>query len=472
MTDPHDHTNIPSGGAADTGIHDVHLEMGKIDLLREAITEQSKGEITLLLADEHPADISDQLEQLSSDQRQTLVELVPELLSPTVLNELEDEVLEDVLPLLDTKHISEAISELDSDDAIQLAEELDEIKREEVMASLPVEDRAELEASLAFDDETAGRLMQREFVAAAAFWTVGQTLDQIRAQAEKGDDSLPDLFFNVYIVDAAFKPFGYIPISRLMRAKRTAVLSELMETSLIKIPQTMDQEDIAYQFEKYHLISAPVVDTAGRLTGMITVDDIVNVIQEENKEDMLALAGVNEAGLTDTALSTVKSRAPWLFVNLLTAILASFVIAAFDYAISDLVALAVLMPIVASMGGNAGTQTLAVVVRALTERDLTAANAAHAVRREAMAALLNGLIFAVLMALVAFLWFSDMKLAGVVFAAMLINHICAGLAGILIPLGLNKAGADPAVASSVFVTTVTDVIGFFAFLGIAAAFLL
>jgi magnesium transporter len=257
-----------------------------------------------------------------------------------------------------------------------------------------------------------------------------------------------------------------------MRADRQVRLADIMQDDLVLISQDKDQEEAVYLFEKYNLISAPVVDEAGRIVGMMTVDDVIEIIQDENKEDILALAGVSDAGLTDTAMTTVKARAPWLFVNLITAVLASLVIAQFDYAISEIVALAIMMPIVASMGGNAGTQALAVAVRALAERELTSQTAWRAVRRESVAALIIGLIFAVILAIITWVWFGDQRLALVAFIAMVINHIFAGLAGILVPLGLKKAGADPAVASSVFVTTVTDVIGFFAFLGTAVLLLL
>jgi magnesium transporter len=404
---------------------------------------------------------------MSAEQREAVVALSPELISPDVLSELEDEVLEDVLPLLGDAQISSALEELDSDEATQVLEELDEDRREAILAALPARDRADIEASLTFDEDTAGRLMQREFVAAPAFWNVGQVIDHMRAQG----DNLPELFFNLYVIDAAFKPIGYVPISLIMRNGRSVGIESILKPLQVLLSQDMDQEDVAYEFEKYHLISAPVVDGAGRLSGMITVDDVVDIIQDENKEDMLALAGVKEAGLTDTALTTVRARAPWLFVNLLTAILASFVISAFDFAIKELVQLAILMPIVASMGGNAGTQTLAVAVRALAERDLTSANAMRAVRREAFAAVLNGVIFATALAVITYIWFGRADLAIVIFIAMIINHIFAGLAGILVPLGLKRFGADPAVSSSVFVTTVTDVVGFFAFLGTAVLLL-
>ena len=420
------------------------------------------------IADIHPADFSDQFEQLTAEQRERLITGAPQIISPDILSYLEDEVVEDILPLLPSEQIAQAISELDNDDATQIIEEMEDEQREEILGALPDSDRAQLEASLKFEDETIGRLMQREFVASPEFWTVGSTIDHMRATGE----DLPEIFFNVYVVDPGFKPLGYVNLSRLMRAPRAMLLSELMEPLLAKIPQEMDQEEAAYLFQKYSLISAPVVDRSGRLVGMMTVDDIIEIIQTENTEDILALAGVSDAGLTDTAVTVFKARAPWLFVNLLTAILASVVIAKFDYAINQIIALAVLMPIVASMGGNAGTQALTVAVRALSERDLTPQNAWRAVRREAIAALLIGLVFALALAIIAYVWFGDPKLAAVAFVAMIINHVCAGLAGILVPLGLKRFGADPAVSSSVFVTTVTDVIGFFSFLGFAALVLL
>lgn len=416
----------------------------------------------------HPADFSDQFEQLTTEQRENLIEGMPELISGDVLAELEDEVVEDILPLLPSDQIAEALTYLDNDDATQIFEEMEAKQRAEILRALGPDDRAALEASLKFDDETIGRLMQREFVAAPRFWSVGDTIDHMRNTGE----ALPELFFNIYVVDAAFKPIGYVPVSQLMRNERSVTLSDIANDKLIPIPQNMDQEEAAYLFEKYNLISAPVIDEVGRLVGMMTVDDIIEIIQDENKEDMLAMAGVSEAGLTDTAFTTVKARAPWLFVNLLTAILASLVIAQFDFAISKIVALAVLMPIVASMGGNAGTQALAVAVRNLTERDLTSQTSWRAVRREGVAAVIIGVIFAVALAIITYVWFKDTQLATVAFIAMLINHIFAGLAGILVPLGLKRFGADPAVASSVFVTTVTDIVGFFAFLGFAVLILL
>ena len=436
--------------------------------IAKALLDEETGVLEYLLNDIHPADFSDQFEQLSTDQRESLIKRAPGLITADVLAELEDEVVEDILPLLPSGKIADAITELDNDDATQIVEEMEAAQREEVLEALGPEDRAALEASLKFDDETIGRLMQREFVAAPPFWTVGDTIDHMRETGEE----LPDLFFNIWVVDTGFKPIGLVPLSNIMRAPREKSLQEIMDDTLITIDQTMDQEEAAYLFEKYNLISAPVVDMGGRLTGMMTVDDIIEIIQDENKEDILALAGVSEAGLTDTAFDTVRARAPWLFINLITSILASIVIAQFDYAITQIVALAVLMPIVASMGGNAGTQALTVAVRNLTEKDLTSQTAWRAIRRESLAAAIIGFIFAAALAVIAYVWFQDKQLALVAFIAMIINHIFAGLAGILVPLSLKKFGADPAVASSVFVTTVTDIIGFFAFLGFAVLILL
>ncbi|MGJ8559124.1 MAG: magnesium transporter [Litorimonas sp.] len=433
-----------------------------------ALDLSSDMEVRVRLEALHPADFSDFVEELTDAQRATLIERAPELITGELLAELEDDVVEDVLLLLEPGLIADALTELDNDDVTQIMEEMEDAQREDVLEAMQPLERAEVEASLAFDDETIGRLMQREFVSAPEFWSVGDTLDHMRETGE----ALPDVFYNVYVVDPRLRPIGYVPLSKLIRMSRETTLASLMKEKLVTIDQTLDQEDAAYLFEKYDLISAPVVNADGRMVGMMTVDDILEIIQDENKEDILALAGVSEAGITDTAFETVKSRAPWLLINLGTAILASMVIARFDYAIEQIVALAVLMPIVASMGGNAGTQALTVAVRGLSERDLTSATAWRAIRREGVSALIIGIIFAVAMAGIAYVWFNDWKLAAVAFVAMIINHVLAGLAGILIPLGLKRAGADPAVSSSVFVTTVTDVVGFAAFLGFAALILL
>lgn len=436
--------------------------------LRAAIADEDADQIRRMLAPLHEADIADVLEQLSAGQQQTVATIAPDIFTGDVLAEMEPDTREVVMAHLDPSHLAAAIQELDSDDATEVVEELHPDVRAAVLAEISEMDREAVEQSLSFEDETAGRLMQREFVAAPEFWTVGHALDHMRAT----DEELPDIFHDLFVIDTGFRPVGEIPVCRLLSARRDVPLKDLMETPRILVDPETDQEEVAYLFQKYHLVSAPVVDSAGRLTGMLTLDDIVHVIQDENKEDMLALAGVNEAGLADTVYRSVRSRAPWLLVNLATAVLASGVIAMFEGSISQIVALAVLMPIVASMGGNAGTQSLAVAVRSIAERDLTAANAVRVIWRELATGAVNGLIFAAVMGIVALAWFQDWKLATVLASAMVINLACAGLSGILVPLGLMRAGADPAVASSVFVTTVTDVVGFLAFLGLATLVLL
>jgi magnesium transporter len=436
--------------------------------LRDAASQGDADRVRRLLAPLHEADVADVLEQLPGNLLERVAELNSDVLTGEVLAELEPDSREVVMEHLDASHLAAAITELDSDDATEVVEELDDETRAAVLAAVPAIDREAVETSMGFEDDTAGRLMQREFVAAPEFWTVGHALDHMRTAGE----DLPDKFHDLFVVDTGFRPVGEIPACRLLSADRSVPLTELMEVPRMLVEPETDQEEVAYVFQKYHLVSAPVVDGAGRLNGMLTLDDIVDVIQDENKEDMLALAGVNDAGLADTVLRSVGSRAPWLLVNLATAVLASGVIAMFEGSIDRLVALAVLMPIVASMGGNAGTQSLAVAVRSIAERDLTAANSLRVIWRETATGTVNGLIFAIVMGLATLVWFQDWKLAGVIAAAMVINLACAGLSGILVPLGLLRAGADPAVASSVFVTTVTDVVGFLAFLGLATLVLL
>ena len=379
---------------------------------------------------------------------------------------LDADILESVILAMRPEKVAEAVADLDTDDAAFVLEDLDEEKRAEILAEVPVADRLALHAALDYEEETAGRLMQREFFAAPAYWTVGQIIDRLRSAS----DDLPDRFYEVFVVDPTFKPIGAVPLSTLLKTRRETAIEDIMsDRELRLIPVDMDQEEVAYLFEQYNLISSPVVDEAERLVGMVTVDDVVEVVHEETHEDMLALGGVEaDTGLSDSVLETVRSRFSWLAVNLLTAILASLVISLFDAAISQVVALAVLMPIVASMGGNAGTQTLTVAVRSLATKDLTASNAARIVWRETVVGGVNGVVVAVIMGALAALWYYATTKSGgdaitlgvVVGAAMIVNLLAAGLAGILIPIGLQRAGQDPAVSSAVFVTTVTDIVGF------------
>jgi magnesium transporter len=414
----------------------------------------------------HPADVADLMGFLSPAYREALIPLLAPGDLAEILTELDTNIREEVLESVSTDALATALGDLDSDDAADVVDDLEDDKRDAVLAAMSDVDRAAIETSLGYKDETAGRLMQREVIASPQFWTVGQTLDHIRQSTD-----LPDLFFDVYVVDPSFRPMGAAPLSRLVTAKPELPMAQIMEP-VIEIPVDMDQEEVAYAFEKYRLISAPVVDYGGRLVGQITVDDIVGVIREENQEDILALAGVTDAGRDASILGMAKSRFFWLFVNLGTAILASSVIALFQASIVKLVALAVLAPIVASMGGNAGTQTLTVAVRALATKELSSANMMRTIWREIAVGVMNGFLFAVLMGAVAGLWFHDAPLGLVIGLAMIINLIAAAVAGILIPLVLEKMGYDPAVSSAIFLTTVTDVVGFFSFLGLAVLILL
>ncbi len=444
----------------------------------EAIDEQDREQVEKLCEDLHPADMADLLEQLDGDARQKLVQLLGRDLEADTLAELDEDVRDDVIEAMPAEQLAEAVSELETDDAAFVIGDMEEQERDQVLAEMPHEDRIALEAALDFDEATAGRVMQREFFASPPYWTVGQIIDRLRS----GED-LPDVFYEVFVVDPNFEVIGSVPLSVFLKAPRDTKIADLMGTDkLRRIPVTMDQEEVAYQFEKYNLISAPVVDASNRLVWMITVDDVVEIIHEETHEDMLALAGVdtNEDGLSGDVLRATRSRFTWLGVNLFTAILASAVIAMFNGTLEQVVAIAILMPIVASMGGNAGTQTLTIAVRNLATKDLTGSNAWRVVWRELTISFLNGIAFAVIMGALAALWYwsslgghdqgAAVTLGLVMGAAMIINMFCAGLAGIAVPLALNRAGADPAVSSTVFVTTVTDVVGFFSFLGLATLF--
>ncbi|MEZ5996787.1 MAG: magnesium transporter [Hyphomonadaceae bacterium] len=420
------------------------------------------------LKDLSTPDLADVIEHVPLETARTIARLIGRELPVEFLADLSWERREEVLPELPADYVGKALGELDTDDAAAVAADIDEKQLGQVLAAADEDTRLAVEEALSFEEETAGRLMQREYVAAPEGDNVGNVIDRLRVEAAE----LPDEFFEIYIVDAAMRPIGAVRVSSLIRARRETPLVEIMRAPLILIRPEMDQEEVAQTFQKYHMASAPVVDEAGRLTGMVTVDDIVDVISEEGEEDLLKLAGVSEAAQTDNVFKSVRARAPWLLVNLGTAITASAVISGFQHSINQLVQLAILMPIVASMGGNAGTQALAVAVRAIASRDLTESNAPRYVLREAMTAMSNGLIFALVLAAVVAIWFQSALLALAIALAVLINFACAGLAGILVPLSLRRFGADPAVSSSVFVTFVTDIVGFMAFLGLATLILL
>ncbi len=421
-----------------------------------------------LIAPLHRADFADLLEQVGSPDRQRIIEALGSELSAEVLPELEESVRDEILEYVEPEVLAEAVKELDSDDLVYLVEDLNAEEQAKVLDALDEDDRIIVEQSLTYPEESAGRMMQRELVKAPPFWTVGQTIDYMRSA-----DDLPDQFYDVIIVDPMMKPIGTVSLSRIIGSTRPMVLSELMEEDFCAIPVAQDEEQVAYAFSQYHLVSAPVVDEAGRLVGVITIDDAVEVMGEEAEEDLLRLGGVaGDESLADKVWRTTRRRFPWLAVNLVTSILASIVIAQFEDVIAAYVALAVLLPIVASMGGNAGTQSLTVAVRSLATKDLTAANMWRVILRETLVGLGNGVVFAVIIGIVGYVWFGDPMLGVVLGLAMIGNLLVAGMAGILIPISLEKMGADPALASGAFVTTVTDVVGFFAFLGLAAWLLL
>jgi magnesium transporter len=432
--------------------------------LRDAVEAGDVALIDALMEPLHPADIADLLEQVTAGERAAWLALWSRGIDGEVLSELDWGLREEVMELLPPEQIMEAVRELDSDDVVDILEDLEDEQAAAILEALDDRDRTAVEQALTYPEDTAGRLMQREVVHAPEHWTVGEMIDYLRAH--KTD--LPEQFYHVILTDPRLKPTGYVTLGRLLSAARKTALTEITEDSFRTIPATQDEDEVAYAFNQYHLISAPVVDEDGRLVGVITIDDAMNVLDEVHEEDILRLAGVGEeSSLSDRVGETTKQRLPWLFVNLITAILASLVIAQFEEAIAQVVALAVLMPIVASMGGNAGTQSLTVAVRALATKDLTSANLMRVVTREAGVGLINGAIFAVVMGIVGLVWFGSPVLGGVIAAAMVINLLVAGLAGILIPVALDRLGIDPALASGAFVTTVTDVVGFFAFLGLA-----
>ena len=443
------------------------LDEGRAGAIRLAVAAGDAERLRELFDPLHPADIADFLEQLDSGPRREFLFLAGDLVDGEVLSELEEGVRESVIEFLPKEQLAEAVRELESDDVVDLLEDLDEPQQEALLEVLELGDRVAVERALSYPEYSAGRLMQREVVAVPEHWSVGDTIDHLRSQ-----DDLPGQFYHVILVDPRFRPVAHVTLGRIMSALRATPLADLAEESFRTFTVDQPDADIAYAFNQYHLISAPVTDEDGRLAGVITIDDAMAVLDEEHEEDVFRLAGVGDESLSDSTLEIVKRRFPWLAVNLATAILASLVIAIFEDVLAAVVALAVLMPIVASMGGNAATQSMTVAVRALATRDLTGSNALRVVRRESVAGLLNGMIFAVIMGVVGLIWFGQPLIGVVIAVAMIVNLLVAGLAGVLVPLALEKAGVDPALASGTFVTTVTDVVGFFVFLGLASTVLL
>ncbi len=444
------------------------LRPAVVDAVSDAARAGHAKQVRRLIHPLHHSDVADLLERLPSDVRFRVVDFSRRTLPPEVLPELDDAVRDEVLDILEPKQVAAAVSDLSTDDAVEILEDLDHATRQEILTAVEPEDRLLIEDSLSYPDDSAGRLMQRESVAVAQTWTVGEVIDHMRESAD-----LPDDFYDIFVVDGRSRALvGGLPLNKLLRTGRPVRIAAIMDRNITIIPATMDQEDVAILFRDRDLVSAPVVDDDNRLVGMITVDDVVDVIDEEAEEDLLKLSGVSETDFYQDMIQTTRRRFSWLGINLVTAIAASVVIAIFARTIEQVVALAILMPIVASMGGIAGTQTLTVAVRAIAMRDFGPGKASRFILKEVSVGLANGIVFAAVMGLVASFWFADPGLGAIVAVAMVLNLAIAGLSGAMVPFLLDRRGVDPAIASPVILTTVTDVIGFLTFLGLATVFLL
>ena len=456
--------------AAELPAQDEHARFDEEDRLKaefvrrvtEALEEGETGKVYELVEPLHPADIADLFELVGKQQRAPLASAISDLMTGEVIAELNDFVREDMVEALPPETVAEFAEQLETDDAVQLIEDLDHEDQQAILAEMDPEDRAAIESALAYPDKTAGRLMQRELIAVPEHLTVGDLIDYLREH-----DELTTEFWEVFIVDAHHRPVGTCQLSWILRTPRHVALADVMKRDQTLIPVMMDQEEVALRFQRYALISAAVVDESGRLVGQLTVDDIVHVIQEEAAEDVLLLSGAGDGDINEPIQLTIRTRLIWLVVNLGTAMVASATVGLFQGAIAKFALLAVLMPIVSGMGGNAGTQTLAVVVRALATNQLTSSNTLRMIGREFTIATANGLSLGLLIGTGVALLFGNPLLGMVIASAMLINNLVAGTAGILVPVTLEKLRVDPAVASAVFVTMATDVMGFFSFLGLA-----
>lgn len=432
--------------------------------IASAVEDGDVSRVRVLVEQLHPADIADLIELMDDDHRPGLLAALGEKLDGETLAELNDWVREDVVESLSPSDLANAVTQLETDDAVAIIEDLEAAQQEQVLSAMPAEERAAIEEALTYPEDSAGRLMQRDLIAVPDYWTVGQVIDFLREHQDLAID-----FWEIFVVDPGHRPVGTIRLSWVLRSPRAVAVADLMQREQTLIPVSMDREDLARHFQKYALISAAVVDGAGRLVGQITVDDVVHIISEEAHEDALKLAGAGEGDINEPIADTVRTRVRWLVVNCGTALIGSLVISLFEASIEKLVALAVLMPIVASLGGNAGTQAMAVAVRALATGQLGASNAWRIVGREVQVALVNGGILAVLVGLLTTLYFGSVGLGLVIAVAMICNIAVAGFSGVMVPLALQRMKVDPAVASSVFVTMTTDVMGFLAFLGLATA---
>mgnify|MGYP003308647264 FL=1 len=439
----------------------------KMAIVLSALASGNRVDLTEVLEPLHPADIADIIEQLNTTDRARFIRLYDTEFYGDILSEIDEHIREEVIAELKPDVLAEAVRDLESDDVVDIVEDLEEEQKETILDALEEGDRVAVQSLLSYPEQSAGRLMQREVVMAPEHWSVGMAIDFLR-----NDANLPEQFYHIVLVDPRLHPVGNVSLGKLMSSKRSVLLKEIIEDVFQVIPADQDEADVAYAFNQYHLISAPVVDMENRVVGVITIDDAMVVLDEELEEDIMLLAGIGDSSVSDTIIETVRGRLPWLAVNLATAILASIVIAQFEATIAQFVALAILMPIIASMGGNAATQSLTVAVRAIATKDISSTNIGRVIRREIGVGILTGLIFAVSMGLIGIFWFGTAMLGVVIAISMLINLIVANLAGTTIPVILEKLGIDPALASGAFVTTVTDVVGFFAFLSIAGILLL
>ena len=443
------------------------IDKQKMAIVLSALASGNRLDLTEVLEPLHPADIADIIEQLNTTDRARFIRLYDTEFYGDILSEIDEHIREEVISELNPDVLAEAVRDLESDDVVDIVEDLEEEQKETILDALEEGDRVAVQSLLSYPEQSAGRLMQREVVMAPEHWSVGMAIDFLR-----NDANLPEQFYHIVLVDPRLHPVGNVSLGKLMSSKRSVLLREIIEDVFQVIPADQDEADVAYAFNQYHLISAPVVDMENRVVGVITIDDAMVVLDEELEEDILLLAGVGDSSVSDTIIETVRGRLPWLAVNLATAILASIVIAQFEATIAQFVALAILMPIIASMGGNAATQSLTVAVRAIATKDISSTNIGRVIRREVGVGILTGLIFAVSMGLIGVFWFGTAMLGVVIAISMLINLVVANLAGTTIPVILEKLGIDPALASGAFVTTVTDVVGFFAFLSIAGVLLL
>lgn len=449
-------------------IDEEAARLARLESVLAAVEAADSVQLEALLDPLHPADIADLLEQIASDDRSALLALWHRGIDGEVLSEIDDSIREEVIESLPDDVVAEAVRELESDDVVDILEDLEAPAQEKILDALEDADRVAVEQALAYPEYSAGRLMQRETVVAPEHWTVGEATDFLR-----GAEWLPDQFYHVILTDPRMHPTGYVTLGRILSSGREVRLKDITEDSFRTVAATDAEADVAYIFNQYHLISCPVVDDSGRLAGVITIDDAMNVLDEEHEEDMLRLAGVGEeSSISDGVFATVKQRLPWLVANLFTASISAFVISFFEGTIAAIVSLAAVMPIVSSTGGIGGTQSLAVAVRALATRDLTAANAKRVVQREVMSGLMNGLGLALILGVGGALVYGSPGLGLVLGLAMITNQVVAALGGVLVPLTLERAGLDPALASGTFVTTLTDVMGYLAFLGLATLVLL